>query len=109
MKRFWLLFALGALVWAGDPLGLKFPPLRPVSIPHVETCTLSNGLRLYLLEDHELPVVSGLALVRTGNLFELPDKVGLATVTGILMRSGGAGAKTGNQLDEALENIAASV
>jgi zinc protease len=75
----------------------------------VATYTLPNGLRLYLLEDHELPLVSGTALVRTGNLFDPADKVGLATMTGMVMRTGGTKDKTGDQLDEQLENIAASV
>ncbi|HXM45441.1 MAG TPA: pitrilysin family protein [Bryobacteraceae bacterium] len=88
---------------------LRFPPLKHVPIPSVTTCTLPNGMKLYLLEDHELPIVSGTVRVRTGNLFEPPDKVGLATITGAVMRSGGTRSKTGDQLDEELENIAASV
>jgi predicted Zn-dependent peptidase len=66
-------------------------------------------MKLYLLEDHELPIVSGTVRVRTGNLFEPADKVGLASITGAVMRSGGTQNKTGDQLDEELENIAASV
>jgi predicted Zn-dependent peptidase len=88
---------------------LKFPPLKRIPIPDVTTYTLPNGMRVYLLEDHELPIVSGTVRVRTGNLFDPADKVGLATVTGVVMRSGGTQAKTGDQLDEELENIAASV
>ncbi|HEV3202301.1 MAG TPA: pitrilysin family protein [Bryobacteraceae bacterium] len=88
---------------------LKYPPLRPIQIPAVDTFTLPNGMKLYLLEDHELPVVNGTALVRTGNLFDPPDKIGLATLTGMVMRTGGTKAKTGEQLDEQLENLAASV
>ena len=59
---------------------LKFPPLRPIQIPKIEKATLPNGMRIYLLEDHELPIVHGTALVRTGNLFDPPDKVGLAGI-----------------------------
>jgi zinc protease len=88
---------------------LKYPPLKEIQIPKVEESTLPNGLKIYLLEDHELPLVRGLALVRTGNLFDPADKVGLATVTGSLIRSGGTTVKTGDQIDEELENIAASV
>ncbi len=94
---------------AQSPADLKFPPLAPLRIPHVETYTLANGLRVYLLENHELPLVNGLAMVRTGNLFDPPDKVGLATLTGMVMRAGGTKARSGDQLDEDLENIAASV
>lgn len=88
---------------------LHFPPLRQVTVPKVETCKLANGMRVYLLEDHELPLVNGLALVRTGNLFDPAEKVGLATVTGTVMRTGGTRTKTGDQLDFELENIAAAV
>jgi zinc protease len=88
---------------------LKYPPLRPIQIPKVETFALPNGMKLYLLEDHELPVVNGVARVRTGNLFDPADKVGVATMTGMAMRTGGTKTKTGEQLDEQLENIAASV
>jgi zinc protease len=88
---------------------LKFPPLREIAIPKVEEVTLPNGMKLYLLEDHELPLVRGLALVRTGNLFDPAEKVGLATITGETIRSGGTTAKSGDQIDEELENIAATV
>jgi zinc protease len=88
---------------------LKFPPLKPVQIPPVETVTLPNGMKVFLLEDHELPVINGSARIRTGNLFDPPDKVGLATITGIVMRTGGTHAKSGDQLDQELEDIAASV
>ena len=66
-------------------------------------------MRVYLLENHELPLVSGFALVRTGNLFDPKDKVGLAELTGNVMRTGGTKSKTSEQLDEQLENMAASV
>ena len=88
---------------------LKFPPLRPIQTPNVETSVLPNGIKLYLLEDHELPLVNGAARIRTGNLFDPQDKVGLATITGMVMRTGGTRTKTGDQLDQELENIAASV
>src|SRR5262249_55779390 len=88
---------------------LRFPPMKRILIPDVTTYTLPNGIRVYLLEDHELPIISGTIRVRTGNLFDPAEKVGLASLTGVVMRSGGTPAKTGDQLDEELENIAASV
>src|SRR5947209_13468730 len=88
---------------------LKFPPLPPVKIPEPVTFTLPNGMKIYLLEYHELPLVHGVAIVRTGNLFDPPDKRGLAELTGSVLRSGGTRDKTGDELDVQLENIAASV
>ncbi len=88
---------------------LKFPPLGKIEIPTVERFTLPNGMKVYLLEDHELPVIGGFALVRTGNLFDPKDKIGLAAMTGMVMRTGGTKTTLGDELDEKLENIAASV
>lgn len=92
-----------------DYKALQFPALKEVKIPTPETFTLPNGMKVYLLANHELPLVSGFALVRTGNLFDPPDKRGLADLTGSVLRSGGTQSKTGDQIDEMLENIAASV
>ena len=88
---------------------LIYPPLKQVKIPEPTQFTLPNGMRVFLLEDHELPLINGLALVRTGNLFDPSDKRGLSSVMADVLRSGGTRAKTGDQIDEELENIAASV
>src|SRR5439155_25368617 len=120
MKSAFLLFvALAALLNAQTEVrrtavlpsykDLKYPPLPPPKIPQPNQITLSNGLKVLLLEDHELPLVSGGALIRTGNLFDPANKHGLAGLTGEVLRSGGTRAKTGDELDVELENVAASV
>lgn len=88
---------------------LKYPPLRQVKIPEIPVYQLPNGIKLYLLENHELPLVGGFALVRTGGLFDPADKNGLAQITGSVMRTGGTQAKTGDEIDVQVENLAASV
>ena len=88
---------------------LKYPPLPPLKVPEPVEVTLSNGMKILLLEDHELPLVSGAALIRTGNLFDPADKRGLAGLTGDVLRSGGTKTKTGDQLDQDLENVAATI
>src|SRR5579862_7560309 len=79
---------------------LKFAPLPPLQVPIPTELTLANGMKVLLLEDHELPLVSGAALIRAGNLFDPADKRGLAGLTGEILRSGGTKDKTGDQLDE---------
>jgi zinc protease len=88
---------------------LKYPPLPALKIPDPTEITLSNGMKVLLLEDHELPLVSGAALIHTGNLFDPANKKGLAGLTGEVLRSGGTKTRTGDQLDQDLENVAASV
>src|SRR5437763_6712754 len=88
---------------------LKYPAISQVKIPEPVQVTLSNCMRVFLLEDHELPLVRGSALVRTGNLFDPADKRGLSQVMAEVLRSGGTKSKTGDQIDEQLENMAASV
>jgi len=82
---------------------LEFQRLRPQR--HV----LGNGMVVYLLEDHELPLVSGHLTIRTGEVYDPADKVGLAELTGTVLRTGGAGDRTGDQIDERLEFLAASI
>lgn len=88
---------------------LKYPPLPQVRIPEPAAFTLSNGMRVFLLEDHELPLIRGLAFIHTGNLFDPPEKRGLSETTAGVLRSGGTKTKTGDQIDEELENLAGSV
>ncbi len=88
---------------------LHFAPLKQVHIPNPEFFTLPNGMKVFLLEHHELPLVSGFALVRTGNLFDPPHQRGLAELTGSVLRTGGTKTTTGDQLDQTLEAMAASV
>jgi predicted Zn-dependent peptidase/outer membrane lipoprotein-sorting protein len=88
---------------------LKYPPLRQVQIPEPLRFQLANGMTVFLLEDHTLPLIEAAALVRTGSRYEPADKIGLASVTGQVLRTGGTTTKTGDELDEMLEKVGASV
>ncbi len=95
--------------YARDYKELKYPKLREIVIPEVEQVTLANGMRLFLVEDHELPLINMAAMIRTGSVYEPADKIGLAAITGTVMRTGGTASMTGDEIDEKLEQIAASV
>jgi len=88
---------------------LQYPKLRDLQVPEVERVTLPNGMQLFLLEDHELPLINVSALIRTGSVCEPADQIGLAGLTGTVMRTGGTTGKTGDEIDEQLEQIAAMV
>ncbi|MDE0040750.1 MAG: pitrilysin family protein, partial [Candidatus Poribacteria bacterium] len=89
--------------------GLVYPPLNQPQPPVPRRVELDNGMIIYLLEDHELPIVDISVQIRTGAIYEPEDKIGLAAITGAVMRTGGTISKTGDELDEILENLAASV
>ncbi|BAZ44212.1 peptidase M16 domain-containing protein [Chondrocystis sp. NIES-4102] len=88
---------------------LEFEPLPEIELPDYQRYELDNGMVVYLLEDRDLPLISGTALIRTGSRFEPADKVGLAELTGIVMRSGGTQNHSANELNSILEKKAASV
>lgn len=84
---------------------MTFPPVE-FAPPEPSRVVLDNGLVVYLLEDHELPLVNLSAMMRTGGWLEAQDKIGLAALTGSVMRSGGGGGRTAEQVDEELEQFA---
>lgn len=88
---------------------LTFPPLPEVQIPEYSRYTLGNGMVVYLMEDHELPLVSGTVLVKTGERLEPAEKTGLAGITAEVMRSGGTRRHSADKLNQLLEQRAASV
>jgi len=94
---------------APSPRDLKYPALHAVETPKAAVFTLSNGTRLLLMEDHDLPVIRGEARIRTGSLFDPEDKIGLAAMTATVLRSGGTRDMTGEQLDRKLDDMAATV
>lgn len=88
---------------------LDYPPLPSLQLPAYERYQLPNGLVVYLMEDHRLPLVRGNAIFRAGSRWEPAEKVGLASLTGITMRTGGTSTLTPRQLNQALEERAASI
>lgn len=116
-----LLLAAGWAAWGFSAFGapalpqvekaseLRFPPLRETAEAIPQRVVLDNGLTVLLLEDHELPLVDATALIRTGALYESADKVGLAELTGRVLRTGGTQRQTGDEIDDFLENRAATI
>jgi zinc protease len=88
-----------------DPRTMSFPPVTFVP-PRPERRVLGNGMVVYLLEDHEVPLVEGRALVRAGSVLDPPGKTGLARLTGQVLVRGGTVELPGERLDGELENRA---
>jgi zinc protease len=94
---------------AGFPVPdrLRYPPLQ-YEPPHAERIALDNGIVLYFLEDHELPLVTVNALIRTGTMYDPPGKEGTADLTSSLMKTGGTQKLGSTEMDEQLDLLAAS-
>jgi predicted Zn-dependent peptidase len=92
----------------GDPRTMIFPSVE-FSPPEPERVTLDNGMVVYLLEDHELPLITITASMRTGSWLDPIDKIGLASLTGSVMRTGGGGDLSAEQVDEELEQFAGDI
>lgn len=88
---------------------LQFPPLPEVKLPPYERYELKNGIVVYLMEDHQLPLVKGTALFRTGSRWEPSNQVGLADITGTVWRLGGTQAHPADKLNQLLEQRAAAI
>jgi zinc protease len=88
---------------------LKYLPLRPIASPAIQSVTLPNGMRLLLLENHELPLISGTVLVRTGSAFDPPEKIGLAGLTEQVMLEGGTTNKPGDNLVRRFQDLGAEL
>src|SRR5262249_56593402 len=88
---------------------IPVPPLHQFHPQEPKRIELSNGLVIFLQEDHELPLIDGTIRVRGGHRDEPADKVGLAAIYAEVWRTGGTKSKTGDELDDFLEMRAARV
>lgn len=89
---------------AASPADIEYPPLRNVEIQQAERVEMDNGIVVFLLEDHQLPLIDVSVRIRTGSRYEPTDKIGLASMTGSVMRTGGAGERSGAEVDLFLED-----
>ena len=88
-----------------DPRQMTFKSVE-FTPPEPDRVVFENGMVVYLLEDHELPLVSMTTTMRTGGWLDPVDKIGLASLTGSVMRTGGGGGLSAEQVDEELEQFA---
>jgi zinc protease len=88
---------------------IVIPPLhafKPVQPRRIE---LSNGLVIFLQEDHELPFISGSILIRGGSRDQPADKAGLISLYGESWRTSGSATTDGDKLDDRMEDKAAQL
>ncbi len=97
--------AAQATTWQQVPIP-ALPAFKPQQPKRIQ---LSNGMVIFLQEDHELPLIDGTARIRGGSVNETANKTGLIDVYSEVWRTGGTKTQTGDQLDDFLEVRAAKV
>jgi zinc protease len=109
-----------AVTQTAQPQDLTFPdetfraeqpkagPPRPFRLPKVQTFKLKNGIAVYLVEQHTLPIVSIDLTFDGGSIADPAGKEGLASVC-MAMMSEGTAALDKLAFSEALADVASSV
>jgi zinc protease len=87
----------------------KEPPPLPepsFSPPEIQSATLSNGLELYLVEDHKLPLLQVNLVLKSGWAADPADRPGAASLTADLMDEG-TKSRTALQIAEEVKALGA--
>ncbi len=83
-------------------------PARPLALPKIVERTLSNGLRIVLLEDHAQPALWMRLAVPAGTIRDPKDKVGLAAMTAGLLDKGTT-TRTETQIADIVDGLGATL
>lgn len=90
----------------------KYPDLK-WSVPEVgkdvQRTELDNGMIVYLMEDHRLPMLNVTALVRCGEAYVADEDMAIPEITGDVMRTGGTTHIAPDSLNALLESIGGSL
>lgn len=92
------------------PSNISYEPLDwqvPQGTPY--RTTLGNGLRIYIAEDHSLPLVKFSAYVKTGSVNDPDGKEGLGAFMVHMMRTGGTDMFSAEAVDAVIEQYALSL
>lgn len=98
-----------AVAQKGPKDKFTFPKLHEISMPKVREAKLKNGMRLFLVEDRQYPTIDLRAMVGAASEFDPPEKTGLASLAGSVLRTGGTETMTGDDMDRMLETMGATV
>ncbi len=83
-------------------------PLRPLRLPAIETRTLTNGVPVWIVEEHQVPVVQVNLLISAGAAADPVGKYGLADMTASLLTDG-AGSRSALEVADALDFLGANL
>ncbi len=86
----------------------QLPAPQKLNLPAIEHFTLSNGLKVVLMEKHQVPLMQLDLIIKMGSVNDPADKVGLANLTMDMLDEGAAG-KTSLQLADEIDFLGARI
>jgi zinc protease len=84
-------------------------PPKPFKLPQKQTFALPNGVQVTMVPYGEIPKVTVNVTVRAGNLNESAEQVWLADLTGQMIKEGGTGTHSAQQVAEEAASMGGSV
>jgi zinc protease len=97
-----------ALIAKQDAMLPKGQPNPAFTLPAIEKTTLSNGLSVWLVEKHKLPVVSMDLVINGGGSLDPADKSGMASLTASML-SQGTTTRSALEISNGLQSIGSNV
>lgn len=83
-------------------------PNTAFQFPEYKEFTLSNGLHVYLLENHEQPTLTFSLAIRGGDAYDPAGKEGTAAIAGDMLGKG-TKSRTAQQIAESLDGVGANI
>jgi len=106
---FLLLVSLALHAQAPDRSVAPKPGALPaLKLPAIQKRTLSNGLPVWIVELHKVPVVQVSLVVKAGSGADAPGKYGIASLTADMLDEG-AGSRDALQIADAVDYLGATL
>lgn len=83
-------------------------PAPKLTLPSIQKQTLSNGLPVWVVEAHEVPLAQISLVVRAGSGDDPPDRFGIGSLTAAMLDEG-AGARSSLEIADAIEFLGATL
>src|SRR3954463_16509006 len=83
-------------------------PPAPLQLPTIQKQKLSNGLPVWIVELHEVPVAQVNLVVLSGTANDPPGKYGIASLTAAMLEEG-AGSRTALEIADAVDYLGADL
>jgi zinc protease len=86
----------------------ELPPPAKMNLPAIQQFDLSNGLKVILMEKHEVPLLQLNLIVKVGTVNDPIDKIGLTSMMMTMLPEGAAG-KSSLELADSIDFLGASI